>query len=422
MKPPHKVSSHAPLSPRMDYNRSMKNTHLEHLEDDILNSGSAGGFNVVNFLTAFGHQLSDGKSSFLSISTKWDGAPAIICGKDPVNQRFFVGTKSVFNKVNPKVCYDDTDIDRHYFTEEYSILRNKLKTCLKYLSKTGISGVMQGDLLFTEGDKQFGKIGDDIHITFQPNTITYAVNALSDKGRRIDKAKLGIVFHTLYFGETLQDMKAVFNTNWQLHTINTDDDIFIANANFTDESGLSKFSVRDAAKYDAIINRAKGSLKRASNFLDVIQKYGETKFVMSAIFKQFFNNRIRTGKGIKNTTKVASEFALYYSGKMNEEIDKKKTEKGKEKYRVMKKAGLSFIAKYETDIYFTVASYISLRDAKKMVIDQLSKANGIKTFVDKNPCKPEGFVVSYKGSTLKFVDDDFRKANITVVKSWDPIK
>ena len=419
MKPPHKVSSHAPLSPRMDYNRSMKNTHLEHLEDDILNSGSGGGFNVVNFLTAFGHQLSDGKSPFLSISTKWDGAPAIICGKDPVNHRFFVGTKSVFNKVNPKVCYDDTDIDRYYQAE---ILRNKLKTCLKYLSKTGISGVMQGDLLFTEEDKQFGKIGDDIHITFQPNAITYAVNALSDKGRRIDRAKLGIVFHTLYFGETLQDMKAVFNTNWQLHTINTDDDIFIANANFTDEAGLSKFSVRDAAKYDAIINRAKGSLKRASNFLDVIQKYGETKFVMSAIFKQFFNNRIRTGKGIKNTTKVASEFALYYSGKMNEEIDKKKTEKGKEKYRVMKKAGLSFIAKYETDIYFTVASYISLRDAKKMVIDQLSKANGIKTFVDKNPCKPEGFVVSYKGSTLKFVDDDFRKANITVVKSWDPIK
>ena len=360
-----------------------------------------------------------GKKSDISISTNWDGAPAIVCGRDPVNQRFFVGTKSVFNKVNPKVCYDDTDIDRYYQAE---ILRNKLKTCLKYLSKTGISGVMQGDLLFTEGDKQFGKIGDDIHITFQPNTITYAVNALSDKGRRIDRAKLGIVFHTLYFGETLQDMKAVFNTNWQLHTINTDDDIFIANANFTDEAGLSKFSVRDADKYDAIINRAKGSLKRASNFLNVIQKYGETKFVMSAIFKQFFNNRIRTGKGIKNTTKVASEFALYYSGKMNEEIDKKKTEKGKEKYRVMKKAGLSFIAKYETDIYFTVASYISLRDAKKMVIDQLSKANGIKTFVDKNPCKPEGFVVSYKGSTLKFVDDDFRKANITVVKSWDPIK
>jgi len=403
----------------MDYNRSMKNTHLEHLEDDILNSGSGGGFNVVNFLTAFGHQLSDGKSPFLSISTKWDGAPAIICGKDPVNHRFFVGTKSVFNKVNPKVCYDDTDIDRYYQAE---ILRNKLKTCLKYLSRTGISGVMQGDLLFTEEDKQFGKIGDDIHITFQPNAITYAVNALSDKGRRIDRAKLGIVFHTLYFGDTLQDMKAVFNTNWQLHTINTDDDIFIANANFTDEAGLSKFSVRDAAKYDAIINRAKGSLKRASNFLDIIQKYGETKFVMSAIFKQFFNSRIRSGKGINNTKKVASEFALYYSAKMNEEIDRKKTEKGKEKYRIMKKAGLAFIAKYETDIYFTVASYISLRDAKKMVIDQLSKANGIKTFVDNNPCKPEGFVVSYKGSTLKFVDDDFRKANITVVKSWDPIK
>tara|TARA_E500000331_G_scaffold57406_1_gene51653 strand:- start:3411 stop:4679 length:1269 start_codon:yes stop_codon:yes gene_type:complete len=421
MKPPHKVSSHAPLSPRMDYNGSMKNTHLEHLEDDILNSGATGGFNVIDFLKAFGHQLDDGKSCFLSITTKWDGAPAIICGKDPVNQRFFVGTKSVFNKVNPKVCYDDTDIDRYYHTEEYTILNKKLKTCLKYLSKTGIVGVMQGDLLFTQEDKKFGRIGDDIHITFQPNTITYAVDALSDKGRRIDKAKLGIVFHTLYFGDTLQDMKAVFNKNWQLHTINTDDDIFIANANFTDEAGLSKFSVRDSSKYTAIINRAEGSLKRASSFLDIIHEQGQTKFVMAVVFKQFFNNRIRTGKGIKDTKRIASEFAQFYSIKMDEEIGKKKTEKTKAKYKDMKKAGLAFIAKYETDIYFTAASYISLRSAKKMVIDQLSKASDIKTFVDNQPCKPEGYVVSYKGSILKFVDDDFRKANITVQKSWDLI-
>ena len=154
----------------MHYNKGMKNTHLEHLEDNILNTGTAGGIEVVDLLRQFGYVLS-GRKSTLTISTKWDGAPAIVCGTDPVTGRFFVGTKSVFNKVNPKVCYDDTDIDRYYQAE---ILRNKLKTCLKYLSKTGISGVMQGDLLFTEGDKQFGKIGDDIHITFQPNTITYA--------------------------------------------------------------------------------------------------------------------------------------------------------------------------------------------------------------------------------------------------------
>ena len=91
----------------------MKNTHLEHLEDEILNSGTAGGFNAVTFLRQFSDMLS-GKKTDLNITTKWDGAPAIVCGTEPVSGRFFVGTKSVFNKVNPKICFDDTDVDRFY--------------------------------------------------------------------------------------------------------------------------------------------------------------------------------------------------------------------------------------------------------------------------------------------------------------------
>ncbi len=408
------MSSHAPLSPRMDYNRSMKNTHLEHLEDNILNAGAAGGLETVEFLQNFGLMLS-GRKSELEISTKWDGAPAIICGRDPVNQRFFVGTKSVFNKVDPKVCYDDTDIDRYYQAE---ILRRKLKTCLKYLSQTGIVGVIQGDLLFTQEDKQFARVGDELMITFQPNAITYAVPAYDPQGRRVDAAKLGIVFHTLYIGKTLQDMKAVYNNNWQLHTIHTDENIFIANANFVNEAGLTNFNVKESAKYTALINRATGSLKRASSFLNIIQDYGQSKFIMAVLFKQFFNQRIRKGLGINNTKKVAYEFAHFYSSKMDEEIVSKKSDKGAAKYRDIKRNGLAFIAKYETEIYFTVASYISVRTAKKMVISQLNKIKNIKTFVDGVASQPEGYVVSYNGNVLKFVDDDFRKANITVTKSW----
>ena len=141
---------------------------------------------------------------------------------------------------------------------------------------------------------------------------------------------------------------------------------------------------------------------------------------MALLFKQFFNQRIRKGQGIVDTKRVASDFAQFYSVKMDEEIASKKTEKYKATYTQMKKEGLKFIAKYETDIYFTVASYISIRTAKKMVIDQLNKVKEINTFVDGVPSQPEGYVVSYDGTALKFVDDDFRKANITVTKSWQP--
>ena len=107
----------------MVYNIGMKNTHLEHLEDDILNSGAVGGFNVVSVLRSFGNMLTGTKSD-LSVTTKWDGAPAIICGTDPVTGKFFVGTKSVFNKITPKVCYDNVDVDRFYESE---VLRAKFE-------------------------------------------------------------------------------------------------------------------------------------------------------------------------------------------------------------------------------------------------------------------------------------------------------
>ena len=120
----------------------MKNTHLEHLEDDILNSGSAGGKDVISFLRQFGHMLT-GIPSELSVTTKWDGAPAIVCGTEPITRRFFVGTKSGFNKVNPKICFDGTDVDRFYKGQ----LADKLKDCLEYLPQLNISGIVQGDLL-----------------------------------------------------------------------------------------------------------------------------------------------------------------------------------------------------------------------------------------------------------------------------------
>ena len=80
----------------------MKNTHLEHLEDNILNGGSQGGKEAVAFLRSLGDMLDQG-SADARVTVKWDGAPAIICGVNPENGRFFVGTKSVFNKVNPKI-------------------------------------------------------------------------------------------------------------------------------------------------------------------------------------------------------------------------------------------------------------------------------------------------------------------------------
>ena len=53
MIPVSKVSTKSPINPVMDYNKGMKNTHLEHLEDNILNTGTAGGIEVILVLVIF---------------------------------------------------------------------------------------------------------------------------------------------------------------------------------------------------------------------------------------------------------------------------------------------------------------------------------------------------------------------------------
>jgi len=79
-----------------------KNTHLEHLEDDIINRGSKGGENAINFLNSVRNMLAGNIGGKINMSVKWDGAPAVFCGINPENGKFFVGTKSVFNKT-PKI-------------------------------------------------------------------------------------------------------------------------------------------------------------------------------------------------------------------------------------------------------------------------------------------------------------------------------
>ena len=124
-----------------------KNTHLEHLEDDIFNDGYKGALNGINFLNSLVDMLTTGKGgSNTKVTVKWDGAPAIICGTDPESGVFFVGTKSVFNKNNPKICYCHEDIDAFYDGE----LADKLKKSYDHLSQLDIKGVIQGDLLYTE--------------------------------------------------------------------------------------------------------------------------------------------------------------------------------------------------------------------------------------------------------------------------------
>jgi hypothetical protein len=395
-----------------------KNTHLEHLEDDILNLGSEGGRSAIAFLKSLGGMLSQGdKNKSIKITTKWDGAPAIICGVDPTWDAFFVGNKSVFAKTAPKVCYSDASVDEYYPS---SGLNNILKECLKYLSKLNIKGVIQGDLLFTSNTKSITTVGGKRCVTFTPNTITYAIPLDTDLGKRVNSAKIGIVFHTSYSGASLAEMSAGFGVDvskYQGHT-----DIAVFSSDFNDASGVANFTGTELIKFKAAVNRAEGSLKQASKFLDVMK--GGDRYAFSAIFKQFFNTYIRGGSAIPSVNKVVTDFAKYYSALIDKEINTKKTPSAKQKWEKVKQDGMKFISTNERSIYMTVAAYKNLTEAKLMIIRQLEKVKDIGTFLkDGNGYRvtaPEGFVAIKSGRAMKLVDRlEFSVANFTVDKEWD---
>ena len=395
---------------------SDKNTHLEHLEDDIINRGSEGGKNAVNFLKSVRNMLAGSSSGRVNMSVKWDGAPAIICGINPENGKFFVGTKSVFNKT-PKINYTPADISKNHSGP----VALKLIACLRDLKRLGIRGIYQGDLLFTKGDLKPAVIDGEKMITFTPNTITYAVPMNSKLGRQIARARLGIVFHTYYTGKNMQSLTAGFGT---IKGSGGSSAVYLASAGYTDTSGSSTFTSGELSRFDSLIRMAEGSLAKAAPLLNVMKS--NDSLSVGFRLKAFFNYYIKNSKGnsMAKVKTLQDMFREYYEQILRAEISARKTDKGKEKYKEALKTGLNFIDKNRSALYFAIASHVSLGNAKNFLIQKLSQIQSIGHFI-RTPngyrvTNPEGFVaVDKKAGAVKLVDRlEFSRANFTIAKDW----
>ena len=395
---------------------SEKNTHLEHLEDDIINRGSDGGRNAVNFLKSVRNMLAGSSSGRVNMSVKWDGAPAIICGINPENGKFFVGTKSVFN-VTPKINYTPSDIRKNHSGP----VADKLNVCLRELKRLGITGIYQGDLLFTKGDLKSAVIDGEKMITFTPNTITYAVPSDSSIGRRIARARLGIVFHTYYTGKDMKSLTAGFGT---VSGKSGSSSVFLASAGYTDTSGSSTFTSSELSSFDALLRMAQGSLSKAAPLLDIMKS--NDSLSVGFRLKAFFNYYIKNSKGtsMAKVKTLQEMFREYYEQILRAEIDARKTESGKQKYKEALKTNLKFIDRNQSALYFAIASHVSLGNAKNFLIQKLSQIQSIGHFIRTSSgyrvTNPEGFVaVNKSAGAVKLVDRlEFSRANFTIAKDW----
>ena len=386
-----------------------KNTHLIHLED-LAFEGSDRVQEGIHFLEELTRMLAGNSKSKVNASVKWDGAPAIICGKNPENGKFFVGTKSVFNK-RPKVNYTVADIRKNHT----SGVGDKLVDALKNLKGLPIRGVLQGDMMFGSGDTKIETIKGESYITFTPNTITYAIPINSDLGKKIKQSKFGIVFHTEYTGKTLSTMSSRFNPN--VDALKRSKNVWIDDAKFKDTSGTASLTLTETGEIYKSFNDINKHLKMSSGFLNKIRDDKK----MFDLLNIYVNVNIRGG----SESLSAKSFVNWLNTRLDAEIAGMKSERGQENKTRQKDDTIKKFTEFSKALDGMFKLRESLRTSKMIILRKLEKVEGMSTFIKTDNgfrvTKQEGYVGVDRltNSAIKIVDRlEFSKANFSVPKNW----
>jgi flagellar biosynthesis chaperone FliJ len=375
--------------------------------------------NVINYLRNIRDMLSGNTKAPVSLTTKWDGAPAIFAGVDPSDGQFFVAKKGVFNKT-PKLYKNNDEIDNDLSGD----LNSKFKVALAEFSKLGIEGVVQGDFLYTNNDLQTENIDGEPHITFHPNTIVYAIPKSSDLGAKISRSKIGVVWHTTYGGSSLKTMSASFGKKISTK-LNNIASVWHVDATFEDKSGNATFTAAETKALTAQLSKA-GSLFRTID-AKILNEFGKNKDLNQKV-NTYINSKVRDGQRIGSVKPFVIGLQRYIQDYYKKQADARKTPAGKKVQMDKATAALSIFQKQNTrkiEAIFTL--YDLLVDMKYVIIEKLNQVGGIRTLLKTKDgfevTGQEGFVAidHYGKNALKIVDRlGFSQANFSdkYIKGW----
>ena len=395
-----------------------KNVHMTHIEDRVIYGGVKGAREAIFALRGLRDTLGGGSSGRTNVTVKWDGAPAVFAGIDPRDGQFFVAKKGIFNK-DPKVYKSHQDID----DDTSGDLSKKLKAAYDELSKLGIKGVLQGDLMFTKGDLKKTSIDGKRYITFQPNTIVYAVPSDSELGKQIGRAKLGIVFHTSYSGKSFESMKATYNVD--MKSLKRNSSIWFDDAGVKNLSGTATLTAGETKEVTSAISEAGKIFQKISG--STLREL-DANPDLARLIETFNNTIVRTGKRIDNTTKHVNDLIAWFDSRYQKDLEKRTTDRGKEAVLAKKEETMKFFSetnKKNLVLMFDLMNAIV--DAKLLIISKLDDLKQMNTFVlTRNGFKvtgQEGFVaIDDKGGAVKLVDRlEFSYNNFSpdTIKGWE---
>lgn len=372
--------------------------HITHAEDRPLQHGSKGFTHAYNALQqTHDHIKSGGNSSALTM--KYDGSPSVVFGHHPETRKFFVASKSAFN-VNPKINYTHADIKRNH--GHAPGLMEKLHSALNHLPKVAPkSGVYQGDLMYSEGDKKEGKGGK---VSFTPNTITYT--ARGDKANKIKRSKLGVIVHTQYHGKNIASMHS--DSHPDLHNFSQHPDVWHESPNH--DTKQIHYSEKDQEEFQHHIGEAKKIHdEHGKKMYDATKPHrGE-----GGHLETYINHTVRTGE-----EPTADGLKDHIENKYKKLSSKLKTPAGQSKRMAEAKGHLDHIENNKEHYENLLKMHSHLQKAKNVLVKNLEQhEGGLEHHIDGKKSKPEGFVINHAGEPTKLVNRaEFARANLLKVR------
>ena len=366
-------------------------SHLEHPEDHVINAGSEGAHHSVRTLVGVHHAILGHKTP-VKVTTKYDGAPSLIFGTHPESKKFFVASKSAFNKT-PKINYTHDDVDKNH--GHAPGLADKLKTALTHLPKVTPKGrVFQGDVMYTKNDVQ----SDETHHHFKPNTIQYSVKKNSEHGRKISKAHIGVAVHTEYKGDSVASMKAHFAPD--IGDFKSHDDAHIIGTHTQHKA--SEYSPQMRTKFFSHIKKAKDeNLKHTDEHIGPVRDHVKT----------YINATVRSG-----TKPTVPGLVKHIADKHDAKKKLYKTEKSRSKVESDKHALLTHVQNHADAFHQTLKVHHHIAAAKHVLVKALAKTDEFEHSIGGKKTGPEGHVAILGSKPIKLVDRSkggFSAANMT---------
>ena len=399
------------------YEDAGPNKHLTHLEELVLTGKRDGAKRALKYLSTMTEVLDSDTKKAVNTTVKYDGAPAVVVGRDP-NGKFFVGSKSVFN-AEPKLNYSIKDIQANHAAAPGLV--DKLTQTFVHFKDSNINGVYQGDFLFDNEIKEITNIDGEEHVTFKPNTILYAVPANSKEGKDIINSNIGVVFHTEYDAQIDEEGKIRFTTKKfgvDVSSLDPGPKVYVKDAYFENDAGFVTLTDEETSVVKELINSG-------VTLIDEINFEGIDDNIYSGL-NTYINTEIRRGEFLKDVDVSMQQFIEWVSGRLDRKIENLKSEAGKKRATDAKEKMIGLIEAAKGDLVKILKLQTFIKQGKDIFIrkyNNIMRGVNMKHYLfepngDLVVTDPEGYVaVDVTGNAIKFVDRlEFSRANFSVDK------